>query len=74
AFQGRRGRLSLPGWSFLRLIYGGVLPPPALPLACAWGQGFPPQINREKTAPYRQSLRKRPQPCPACGMLPEIIL
>jgi hypothetical protein len=33
---------SLPGWSFLRLIYGGVLPPPADPLAFAWGQGFPP--------------------------------
>jgi hypothetical protein len=33
---------SLPGWSFLRFIYGGVLPPPAVPLAYAWGQGFPP--------------------------------
>jgi len=47
------------GWSFLRFIYGGVLPPPAVPLACARGQGFPPWINREKTAPSRQSLKKQ---------------
>src|SRR5512135_296507 len=33
---------SLPGWSFLRFIYGGVLSPPADPLAFAWGQGLPP--------------------------------
>jgi hypothetical protein len=32
----------LPGWSFRRLIYGAVLPPPAVPLAFARGQGFPP--------------------------------
>ncbi len=32
----------LPGWSFQRLIYGGVLPPPAVPLDFARGQGFPP--------------------------------
>src|SRR5512136_635222 len=42
AFQGRQRRPSLPGSSFLRLIYGGVLPPPADPLAFARGQGFPP--------------------------------
>ncbi len=45
-YQDRTGTFScvpsLPGWSFLRLIYGGVLPPPADPLAFAWGQGFPP--------------------------------
>ena len=40
--QGRRRRPGLPGWSFLRFIYGGVLPPPAVPLAFARGQGFPP--------------------------------
>jgi len=27
---------------FPPLIYGGVLPPPAVPLAFARGQGFPP--------------------------------
>jgi hypothetical protein len=43
---------------FQRFIYGGVLPPPAVPLAFARGQGFPPQINREKTAPSHQSLKK----------------
>jgi hypothetical protein len=56
--QGRLRRPRLPGWSFLQFIYGGVLPPPAVPLAFARGQGFPPQINREKTAPSHQSLKK----------------
>jgi hypothetical protein len=36
----------------------GVLLPPAVPLAFARGQGFPPQINRGKTAPSHQSLKK----------------
>ena len=54
----------LPGWSFLRFIPGGILPPPAVPLAYARGQGFPPRINRETTAPSRQSLRKDLAPFP----------
>jgi len=44
----------LPGWSFLQLICGGVLPLFPLPA------GFPPLISCEKTAPSHQSLHKSP--------------
>ena len=50
----------LPGWSFQQLICGGVLPPPAVPLGYARGQGFPPLIRCKKTAPSHQSLQKSP--------------
>ena len=36
----------LPAWSFLRLICGGVLPPPHSPDKS--GAAFPPLISREK--------------------------
>jgi hypothetical protein len=53
-------RSEAPGWSFQQLICGEVLPPPAVPLGYARGQGFPPLIRCEKTAPSHQSLQKSP--------------
>ena len=53
-------RSEAPGWFFQQLICGGVLPPPAVPLGYARGQGFPPLIRCEKTAPSHQSLQKSP--------------
>jgi len=41
AFQGRPGRPSLPGWSFLRFIYGEFCPLPLFPRIRS-GQGLPP--------------------------------
>jgi hypothetical protein len=52
--------LFLRSESFQQLICGGVLPPPAVPLDYARGQGFPPLIRYEKTAPSHQSLQKNP--------------
>jgi hypothetical protein len=48
----------LTGWFFQRLVYGGYLPPPHS-LRQAQGCGFPHTQAAKKTAPSRQSLKKR---------------
>ncbi len=56
----------LPAWSFLRLIHGGVLPPPHSPRLArlrraSSGLRFPPLISREKHSGLPPVTQKRPQ-------------
>jgi hypothetical protein len=48
----------LPGLFFQQLVYGGALPPPHS-LRQAQGCGFPHAQVAKRTAPSRQSLKKR---------------
>ena len=48
----------LPGLFFQQLVYGGYLPPPHS-LRQAQGCGFPHTQVAKRTAPSRQSLKKR---------------
>jgi hypothetical protein len=58
SFQGSRACPPEAGWFFQHLVYGGSLPPPHS-LRQAQGCGFPHTQAAKRTAPSRQSLKKR---------------